>query len=728
MRKVLFLGLAASCMLSTAQAGNGNNPKRVPLLKPVPFVTHAKKLEKAQQAEARANATTKKPVAFSNSKRSGGSNSVQATTVVYSDLGTSINPFTVITAGRNCVGVAPAINTVAFFRRGGDTDPGGTTDRPGNKLYYDLNTKGGAEGFWQITKGPLFSDDLFVDAPNYDAGSSNYAPRYPQGALWSPAGNTDTAQAYAFGVAAVLDGTNGTWGGMGRGWQKLQAGSPSRTNLWSSPDPLHYISEGMEVSSTGSVFAVNAERDASGTGVAFTDKITIYRYNYNQTTQNFDSTATYIPFSNEGGEYATVVGSSQIAFGPDGQTGYLAVSAANNEFDSTATFLPYIAKTTDGGNSWSNLKLLPINKRWNEQASPEKDAFRDQLLVGNRVKFSDAGIVPTTYDDPYGHFVDYLVNDMELTVDKDNYAHVFASIAVSGFGDTLNATFPGGITYYPGYGSWNIDLYINNMDSAARGILINQNVTLNGCWGDCAGTENFKEANRPQISRSADGSVVVFSWYDTDTTAYPQLDPANNNSNPDLWIRTMRVGNPGQYFLNDKPRNITKGSDKDGLAVLGNAAPTLLNTANGYGLASVIVALSDFVDVTSPWPIQHLYVGGVNVPSAAAVDSFPVVVGQGKIILETNPQVSAKKLFNMDMSVMPNPSKGFMTAHLSVEKAGMANIRVINSIGQTVQNISMNLPKGDINVPLQLSQLAKGVYTIQVQMENQTGTKRIIKD
>jgi hypothetical protein len=154
----------------------------------------------------------------------------------------------------------------------------------------------------------------------------------------------------------------------------------------------------------------------------------------------------------------------------------------------------------------------------------------------------------------------------------------------------------------------------------------------------------------------------------------------------------------------------------------------LLNTANGYGLASVIVALSDFNAVTSPWPIQHLYVGGVNIPSAAAVDSFPVVVGQGKIILETNAQVSAKKVFNMDMSVMPNPSKGFMTAHLSVEKAGMANIRVINSIGQTVQNISMNLPKGDINVPLQLSQLAKGVYTIQVQMENQTGTKRIIKD
>ena len=50
MRKVLFLGLAASCMLSTAQAGNGDSPKRAPLLKPVPYVTYAQKLEKAQKA------------------------------------------------------------------------------------------------------------------------------------------------------------------------------------------------------------------------------------------------------------------------------------------------------------------------------------------------------------------------------------------------------------------------------------------------------------------------------------------------------------------------------------------------------------------------------------------------------------------------------------------------------------------------------------------------------
>jgi len=733
MRKLIFLGLAASFLMSTAKAGNGDSPKRVTLLKAVPYVSKTQLLEKAMKMEARDSKIkpTRKPT-FSSQKRGGGANSVQSTSVVISDLGTSINPFTVVTAGRNCVSVVPELNTVAYFRRAGDSDPGGATGRPGNKLVYDLNTRGGDEGFWQLSKGPLFSDDLFIDAPNYDAALTNYAPRYPQGAIWNPVGNTDTLNAFAFGVAAVLDGSNASatasWGGMGRGWQKLTGNGPATVNLWSSPDPLHYISEGMEVSKTGSIFTVNPERDASGTPITFTDKVTIYRYNYNTSTGNFDSTITYVPFSNEGGEYATTVASSQIAFGQDGLTGFLAIAAANNEFDSIATYLPYIAKTTDGGNTWSDFKLIQINKKRDEMPSPEKDQFRDSLLVGSWVNFGETGITRTTYDDPKRQAVHYLVNDMELTVDKNNYAHIFASLVVSGFGDTLRAEFPTGVTYYPGYGSFNVDLCINNLDSSARGIFINRNVTLNGCWGDCAGTENIKEANRPQISRSADGSVIVFSWFDTDTTAHPQLDPDNNNSNPDLWIRSLRVGNPGQYFLNSKPLNITKGSEKDGLAILGNAAPTLLNNSQGYGLASVIVALSDFIGpTTSPWAVQHLYVGGVTIPSA--VDSFPIVAeGGGRLISNASPKVVSNDLFKMNLSLAPNPSQGFMTAHLNVKKAGSADIRLVNSIGQTIVNYTMDLPEGAVNVPFNFRKLSKGVYTLQIRTGNQIGSKRLVKE
>jgi hypothetical protein len=729
MRKTLFLGIAATMLFQTANAEGGTTPKKLPLLKPVRFVTNAEKLAKASQMEAKSAQITGTTKPSSNTaKRGGGSNSTQAMDIAYIDLGASINPFTVVTGGRNCVSVVPELNTVALIRRGGPNDNGGTTNAPGNKVFFDLNTYGGAENKWRLSNGPIFTDDIYTQAPTYDPAGANHGPRYPQGAIWNPAGNTDTANAYAFTMAAVLDGTNGTWGGFGTGWRKFAAGSPATVHLWNSPDPLHYISESMEVTSTGSIFAMNAERDASGTGVAYTDKITLYRYNYNSTTQTFDSTITYFPFSNEGGDYATVIGSTQIAFGNDGLTGYVALAAANNEFDSTATFLPYIAKTTDGGNTWTGFKKIAINKRLDEQPSPQKDGFRDSLLIGNYVRFTEAGeVVPTTFDDPTKHPVDYLVNDMDLTVDKNNTAHIFASLTVSGFGDTLNATFPGGITYYPGYGSWNVDFYINSMDSSARGIYINQNVGLNGCWGDCAGTESITEANRPGISRSADGSIIAFVWYDTDSAAHPQLTD-DNNSNPDMWIRTMRVGDLsyGDFRLNARPRNITKGTDKDGLAILGNVAPKLLNTATGHAVASTIVALGDFTGVTSPWTSQHIYVSGVAVPPASAIDSFPVQVNIGQLIAK-NKEVASTVASRMELKVSPVPSQGMFTAHVNSPVSGQAEFVLVNSIGQVVLKKSVTMGQGEFHVPFNIRALNAGVYTLQIRNGSNVAVQRIVK-
>jgi hypothetical protein len=169
-------------------------------------------------------------------------------------------------------------------------------------------------------------------------------------------------------------------------------------------------------------------------------------------------------------------------------------------------------------------------------------------------------------------------------------------------------------------------MFFNDPQGAVSGELINQNAGLNGCWGDCAGTDNLIDANRPQVARSEDGSILAFAWYDTDGIAYPQLT-ADNNSNPDLWLQRVRVGTAGQFFYGSQTRNITKNSDYAGLAALGNVAPRLLNGSNGnYTLASTISAFATFDPIigTGGMTTQHLFVGNVNIPSA--VDSFPVQV------------------------------------------------------------------------------------------------------
>jgi len=608
------------------------------------FFTRAEKLLQLEQ---------KNSISHSNSgnagriiprpRRAAGDKTISA--ISYSEIGQSVNPYSAFGTGMNCLSAVPALNTVAFIRRGGPQDPGGQTGVPGNKLFFDISTTGG-NGNWSISRGPIFNDDAYINRPNYDASGqtgSTYGSRYPQGGIWNPPGNTDTANALILGIPRVLDGSNGALGGLGTGWKKLSAGAAFAQNLESSTNIPHYRTESMEVNGNA-IFVTAPIENISGNNILFTDKIAVYKFEYNAAANQLNRTAVYLPFPNAGGNYKTMVANSSIAFGPDGQTGFVMVSAANVAFDSIAAYIPYISRTSDGGNSWTPLSPVRINKKKGEAPNFGLDAFRDKMLA-NLVYFNSNGL-PVKADYADGsmhslHYVDYLVNDFDLVVDKNNVAHVFMSVVVSGFGDTLNATFPGGITYNPGYGSWNMHLFFQDLQSAVKGEFIKQNQGLNGCWGDCDGSDFFLEANRPQAARSEDGSVLAFAWYDTDKLAHPQLDTADNGD-PDLWIQRLRTGNTaGTFFYGERPRNITKGSDYDGMAALGNVAPRFLKKPDGsYLLASTISAFANFDPAlgTGLMTTQHIYVNNVNIPAAA--DSFLQSPVQG-YLLNANSSVLA---------------------------------------------------------------------------------------
>ena len=719
--------MITALLVSASGSSMAGGPGKPGKLTPKKFVTKAEQLRKLEALEKAAAMKGIKPRPFTSAKKRSGNGSNSVTSVIsYSDLGQSINPFSILGAGRNCLSVVPSLNTVAFFRRGGIDDPGGITNRPGNKLFFDLNTKGGAEGQWHLSRGPVFDDDAFVNDPTHTSqgGANNFGSRYPQGAIFNPSGNTDTSNAVAIGHPRVLDGTNDAWGGIGWGWQKLAAGSSASQILESSTDLLHFRTESMEITNDA-IYSVEPIEDLSSGGVVFTDKIAVYRVTYNSAQNTMEKSNIFIPFANEGGDYATGISNTAIAFGPDGVNGFVIVTAANNAFDSIATYIPYISKTSDGGLTWTDLQPLRINKKMSDGPYPGLDALRDKLL-GNKVYFDANGNVVTAVPGDellYKlHNVDYLVNDIDFVVDKDYYVHMVMSVAVSGFGDTLNATFPGGITYYPGFGSWNMHVYFNDPNGDIKGEVINQNVGLNGCWGDCAGTDNFSDANRPQATRSEDGSIVVFAWYDTDSAAHPQLTD-DNNSNPDLWTQRVRVASPGSFFYGPQTRNMSKGSDNDGLAALGNVAPRLLNGPNGgYVLASTVATFADFDPATGTavLPTQHLYVNGVNVPIEP--DSFPVAVSG--FVLDVKEKRKVSELTSL--SLYPNPSAGEFTARFTTNQGGPAVFRVYNNQGQMVASKEVRVGKGDLNMALNFSNLRPGMYHLQMESGNQIGSQRFI--
>jgi hypothetical protein len=725
MKKLLFTGIAAILLSGGTRAANdGKKTFRVLPEKKMLSKSELQKMYAEREAKASKGNVTDKPAVYSNKRSGNGGNRIQTNSLYFSDLGQSVNPFTSVTAGRNYVSADPALNTVVLFRRGGATDilPAPLVG-PGNKMFTDVSTKGGAEGSFRIGRGGILFDN-----EKYDISVNNHGPRYPQGLICrNPSAPTDTNQAILLGHTRVLDGSNGAWGGLGTAYRKIQAGSPTIQNLWSSmvdPVPVfHFRQYGLDQTSTGAVFAIEQEEDLSSGEVVFTDKIMIYKYVYNTATSRFDSTVTFLQFVNSGQTPATAVSDAQIAFGPDGQVGYVVIGGFNPDVNNTFAYTTYISKTMDGGATWSNLQIVNLNRTPEELTMymPAKHDFREGLL-GDYVKFNDSSFVSVDTNAGGGvHPVDYTIMDLDLTVDAFNHAHVFATVCVAGFGDTLQVTGPG--FYRPAYGSWNIHLTVppNSIDST-RATVVNQNFSLTGCWGDCDTEENFQEFNRPHISRSENGNVIVMVWYDTDTAAHPQTRE-ETNSEPDMWIRAIRTTSPGVYSVTSQSRNLTKGSDYDAQAILGSVAPRMLNTPTGHTIASTIALLSDFPGTTAAYGITHLYVGNANVSSS--VDSFPLPYnqsGKGNLIVLDNNKQYIKNTF----TIYPNPGNGMISAKFALDKSGSAQIRVFNHMGQLVESSTRNLSAGNLNMAMDLRHLKTGIYFLNIQQGKNSMTERFV--
>lgn len=726
MKKLLLCSLAMVWYLGDAQAGNGPEKRRLKFsAEKIKAESKIGLLERYARMEALANMNNPQPATAAPAPaRKGKSNSSQA--LSFSTLGVSLNPLTVSGTQRNYVSVIPSLNTVGLFRRGGEGDPVGSTNAPGNKLVYDYSTNGGAD--WTLRGGNVHTDDIYANNPSWPLYSTtnNFGARYPQGVLWNPQGNTNPANIKAFGLSAALTGSNAGWGGLARGWRNLGPDASSYA-MWDSGDPvLHYISDGLEVAPNGDIFCSIAELDAEA--LANTDKILVYKFSYNSNTNRFDSTLIILPFPNEPGDYATVTLNTNISFAPSGNVGFLVMNAYNIAYDSLLTVSLYVSKTTDGGTTWSDFKVINPNYKNDVDNTADIDAFREQML-GNYVRFdSEGNIVPAQRGDEYAHRVDYTVKDFDVTVDQYGYAHILAEYCITSFGDTI-ANNPGDAgVFYPGYGAWFAHITVNDISQPifAYGDIIGRAENVRGCFGlasECTGTtstNSIREDNRPQVARSEDGSTIAMVWYATDEEAHPQ-GATNFNSNPDMWVRYVKTTAPGVYLANDQQRNVSKGSDYDGLIICGSVAPVLMNRpGGGYDVAATAVDLPT-TQVISPWPATHYFMRNVKVSDTIDTPIAPKVLRSNSVI---NNNYAGK----LQLGFAPNPSAGKTTLMFHSKNSGMVHVRIINSMGKEITRFSHLVPSGDVKLPLDLTSLNSGIYFVNVNLNGLVSTQRLVKN
>jgi hypothetical protein len=556
-------------------------------------------------------------------------------------LGSSSNIYSILREGQTQVDYNNDLNAVSFVHRQNVGAAGGS-----GIISFDISTDNGLT--WNSTNKPI--------TPSVGTGVLT-GNRYPNGLIWNPAGNTSTANARFVALGGSLTSVTGTWGMFYQSSSKLD-GSDVKEHYYATPDTNSLIPGGLTVLPNGDIYALDVWNNAF--------QAMLIKMSYNSNTSDFDFTPSYWSYDLTGLSATDSTNFFQsdpnIAFGPDGMTGY-AVLAATTPEHGFFTVRPNIWKTTNGGTTWTKLPSID----W--EAFPE--LLQWTLPVENTS-------VATNGRFPY-------LRNFDVTVDMNNDLHIFANM-----GSRSDSLDPGFI--WINTVSTNSLWRIQTNDGSSYAMELVE--PWENTWADLQGDGQRWWGPRPQAARSEDGSKLFFGFTMTDT-----LFTQNTvNEAPDFWVYAKNLTNGF-----DTLKNLSVGTFAEFVCSWATMSPIVIEDKNGID-----------------YEIPMVY--GVPTGTDLAPIDYYYLQGTGFTELELSP-VSTNELEVQaaNIKVYPNPTEGLLNIDLNALTEEV-NIEIFNIVGQQVQSIqnARNLATLDV------SNIANGVYFVRISNDEAVIAKKII--
>lgn len=497
MKKVLLIGLML-CFAMAAIAQKGTTTQ-VYKAKPIAELDRTQMIYPSETPSAPSVAEQRTPV----------KQTVAGRDITFVPIGSSGNAFGAYGNGRTYLWADPRINSVAYVHRMlGDAQPYGNS-----QVAYDVSWQGGADGTW--------STDLKVYEPL--APGTPYpvaAGRYPQGGILNPPGNTDPDNAYFCYFIPTLDNSNlcGTnpWGGLAHGANVLTQVDPpasTQTNLETDDEFFNLIPDAYHITVDGHVWMVDLNWPCVAGAYAWDGTI----HTFHGVWDDDEGDVVFDEYLLEGyfedGDQSNDI---NIAFGPDGQVGYMCFMSRAEVSDPQQGNLhhPILLKTTDGGEDWSD----PIHVLLGGYDGIESiKYFIPDSSLYNTEDYGDG------FDrDTIWYWMGY---DVDMVIDAYDNPHIFGLVMLA---------TPDGIYSYPEY--WGMfHIFSRDGGETYDANLLYKNKTWNGTVG--GSTNGITIYNRPQLATTMEAKHVFISFMDTD---YPDV---TTNIHPDIYVTAYDVDN-----------------------------------------------------------------------------------------------------------------------------------------------------------------------------------------
>lgn len=573
------------------------------------------------------------------------------------DIGQSANAYGFYGGNRTYIWADNAVNAVSFVHRMSAGDIYG-----GHRVAYDVSLDGGVS----------WDNNIRIYEPTGPGGTyPEAAGRYPQGGIFNPAGNLQPGNAFFTYFIPTIDGSNGdTWGGYGYGVHKLDSTLPYTQHNLSSHDAFKQnVPDAFTILPGGTFFAVDPAV-TGGIASNYNDSMIISKGTYNAANQDFTVTQSlfYLPVDK-------YISDTKIAFGPDGTTGFLSVLSHHDyTFETDSVFYPILYKTTDGGNTWSDpfyVKLwgpdgLPGIKNWLSDSAIEA-FFEPPIPTRDEISYTTAW-------------------EHDLVVDMNGNPHICVVVGIAG-------------------GEWNIytprdylavfDIYSTDGGTSWIALPLDSLKTFDGLFG---GTGGITEYNRVQISRTADGSKLFYSWLDTET------DGVTDNVEPNIYCKGFSV----ETSKTTKTFNVTKFTPAYAQAFMGSQSHMVFSSAGSYTIPFVYQEMSP---VAPADPVQYKYIHNFKILDTDFV---------GISALEA-------PVFQLSEGY-PNPTTGEMRFELNLQKPAVAAFTLRTLLGQQTDSQQLGyLPAGTTKVVISLDKLNPGIYVAEFRIGNQMVSKKVVR-
>jgi hypothetical protein len=581
--------------------------------------------------------------------------------------------------------------------------------------------------------------------------------RYPQGAIYNPSGNTNINNAYVVGSGWVTDGSS--W--IGNWYASKQLGSANYNNTASStPGAMQFVSTnapfthtaipkssasrlGFSSTADGKVRSMSQivnDPDAT-TNEAFGFRgINLVKGSYNAGVFNWTSdslnfngivhmhtSATASPND----DWYMVTGSPVMAWNEAGTHGY-AVMIGVRETPlnvQSSGYQPIVWKTSNNGASWSLMPSIDFS-------SP---TYSWVLKHIPSIQSNTAITIPQ-FNPSEG---------LGAAVDFNNKLHLFSTIVgtstdvqdsvFGGYTNTLSINSPTA-TYAWGHvagdrpyiydfmldgntSTWSY-MRVDSMSSEAPGDESGEGGFTENPFDEDAGTKLTPDA-RIQASRTADGKFVMVSWSESDTAFVN--GQVKYNVIPDIKVRCIDVtgqGGAGAYFLSPTELNASKlgnNTNVEKKAVMHYMSPVSGSMTIGLGTTKNST-------LTIPFTVTHSEGPGAQPGTIfAQLTSNAHWYASASLNFDLTTGIKENALGSVSSSVVyPNPASGSAVLSINMKDNATVAVDVYSTVGQLVKSNKTNAQIGENNINIDLSNLATGIYMVNVKVGNAVSTKKLI--